>query len=334
MHDLKENMNAIEEAVRVLRAEAHAIEETARRIEAGPQGKAIQDALDILNDALNRGGKIVVTGLGKSGKVAQKIAATMNSTGSFAVYLHPTEGLHGDLGVVTLNDAVLALSQTGNTDDIVNLLPSLKSRKIKLIAMSGNSQSRLAMLSDVWIDTRVDQEACPHNLAPTTSTTLALALGDAIAVTLMQLRGFDAQAFALNHPGGALGRRLTLSVSEIMKKGDALATVLPHELMDQVVNKVTACGLGFALVVEGPRLLGIIAEADIRRSLSQREKFFFLKASDVMNSSPITILPDTLARDALEIMENRQRPLNFLPVADSQGCWKGVIRIHDLVSAL
>ncbi len=296
--------------------------------------RTLEKAVQMLSMSLQQGGKIVVTGLGKSGKIGQKTAATFCSTGSLAVYLHPTEGLHGDLGVVSEKDCVLAFSQTGNTEDILNLLPALRERGVKVIAVAGKAQSRLAQAADLWIDSSIPQEACPHQLAPTTSTTLALAIGDALAVALMQVRGFDEQSFARNHPGGALGRRLTLKVSDCMHSGSSVGTVTPDTAMDEVVHAATRSPLGGVLVTEGLRLVGLITDGDIRRALSHREKFFSLKASDIMTRQPITVLADQLATQALSQMENRERPLGVLPVVNTEGHWRGLVRIHDLVQLL
>ena len=296
-------------------------------------GEAIRKALSLLQKSLQSGGKIIVTGIGKSGKVGQKIAATLCSTGSLAIYLHPTEGLHGDLGILTSNDVVLLFSYTGNTEELVKLLPSLKAMGVPLIGVGGNAQSKIALACDVWLDGHVEQEACPHNLAPTSSTTLALALGDALALALMQLRGFDAEAFAHNHPGGSLGKRLHLRVSDVMHQGDAISTVTSLASMDEVVMAATHRPLGGVLVVDGPKLLGIITEGDIRRALKHREKFFNLKASEVMTVKPITVRPDALAKAALELMENRPKQISVLPVVDEQGHWRGIVRVHDLISS-
>ena len=325
-------INILEEVERVLRLEAEAILNCAGRIRPGtPEGVAIEKAVGLLNAALNGGGKIIVTGLGKSGKIAQKIAATLCSTGSFAVYLHPTEGLHGDLGVVSAKDVVLALSQTGNTDDLISLIPSLKRLQVPVIAIAGNAQSQLVRAAKVWIDSSIEQEACPHNLTPTTSTTLTLALGDALAVSLMRVRGFNAEAFAKNHPGGALGRRLSLTVSDVMHSGAAVPALPPTASMDEVVVASTRAKMIGVLIVEGSRLIGLITDGDIRRALSHREKFFGLRAADVMTHSPVTVGPEQMAFEALELMENRPSQLSVLPVVDSSGHWKGLVRIHDLL---
>ncbi|MGZ3707823.1 MAG: KpsF/GutQ family sugar-phosphate isomerase, partial [Bdellovibrionota bacterium] len=280
-------------------------------------------------------GKIVVTGVGKSGKVGQKIAATLSSTGSFAVFLHPTEGLHGDLGLVSSRDVIVAISYTGNTEELVRLLPSLKSLRVPIIAISGNRSSALAEQCDAMIDAYVEAEACPHNLAPTTSTTLTLALGDAMAMALMQLRGFDAKSFALNHPGGSLGRRLNLKVSDVMQRGEAVATVTADASMDDVIMALTRKMQGGVLVVDGPKLLGLITEGDVRRALKHREKFFTMKASQIMTSKPITTTPETLAHSALALMENRPTEISILAVVETPGSdhWAGIVRVHDLVKA-
>lgn len=295
--------------------------------------ESIRKSLVLMQKSLMSGGKIVVTGVGKSGKVGQKIAATLCSTGSLAIFLHPTEGLHGDLGVLRESDVVLLFSYTGNTEELVKLLPTIRGKAIPVIGIGGNAQSKLAIQCDTWIDGFVEQEACPHNLAPTSSTTLALALGDALAMALMQLRGFDADAFAHNHPGGSLGRRLSLRVADVMQKGDAVPTVISSASMDEVVVAATKRPLGGVLVVDGARLLGFITEGDIRRALKHREKFFDLKAHEVMTAKPISVGPETMAKAALELMENRPKPINLLPVIDEQGNWRGIVRVHDLISS-
>jgi arabinose-5-phosphate isomerase len=311
--------------------EATAISDCAERMTREPAASQFKKAIELFQRSLEQGGKIVVTGVGKSGKIGQKIAATLSSTGSLAIFLHPTEGLHGDLGVVTPRDAVLALSYTGNTEELIRLLPSLKSLRVPLIGLGGNSQSQLAQHSDAWLDAQVQQEACPHNLAPTTSTTLALALGDAIAVTLMQLRGFDERAFAQFHPGGSLGRRLNLKVSDIMHAGEAVAVVTLAASIEDVILLSTQKKMGAVLVADGKKLQGIITDGDIRRALQHREKFFALKAAEVMTKNPISARAEMLAYDALQLMENRPSQISVLPVVNEAGEWLGVLRLHDIV---
>ena len=323
--------DVVREFTRVLELEGQAIAACAKRYQNPEAGAELKRAVEFLRKSLESGGKIVVTGIGKSGKVAQKIVATMCSTGSLAVYLHPSEGLHGDLGVVTARDSVLALSYTGNTEELLSLLPSLKSLSVPVIGIGGNAQSRLGASCDAWLDGSVEQEACPHNLAPTSSTTLALAIGDALALALMQLRGFDQAAFAQNHPGGALGRKLSLRVADVMHTGEAVAAVAPEVKMDEVLLAMTRKPLGAALVVSPDgKLLGIVTEGDVRRALAHREKFFGLSASDVMTAKPVTVLPNSLAHTALELMENRKSQIYVLPIVDDRGHWKGLLRLHDL----
>jgi arabinose-5-phosphate isomerase len=327
---------ALDEITRVLELEGGAILACAERWRADPRcAEAAERALAHLQAALDGGGKIVVTGVGKSGKIAQKIAATLCSTGSLAVFLHPTEGLHGDLGLVSPNDAVLALSYSGNTDELVRLLPSIRSLRVPVIGLGGRRESQLAESCDVWLDAAVAQEACPHNLAPTSSTTLALALGDALAVALMQRRGFDASAFARNHPGGALGSRLHLRVEDLMHRGDAVPRLGPNASMDEVVMSASQGRLGAVLVAEGPRLLGLITDGDLRRALQHRERFFTMRASEIMTRGPITIEPEARALEALERMENRPSQISVLPVVRAgTDEWVGIVRLHDLVRSL
>lgn len=327
-------IDVMEEFTRVLRIEGEAVLACLERLQENDARRGLASAVSLLGGALDRGGKIVVTGVGKSGKVAQKISATLCSTGSLSVFLHPTEGLHGDLGMITASDAVLALSHTGNTDELVRLLPSLKKLRVPIIGIGGNARSQLAEHCNAWIDAAVSQEACPHNLAPTTSTTLALALGDALALALMKARGFDAEAFARLHPGGTLGRRLNLAVTDVMHSGEAVGVVGASASMDEVIVVSTQKKLGAVLVTEGRSMLGIITDGDLRRALRHRERFFRLRADEVMTRTPVTVRADTRATEALDLMENRPSQISVLPVIDSQGDWVGIVRLHDLVKTL
>jgi arabinose-5-phosphate isomerase len=328
---MAQKLDVAAEITRVLKLEGESILLASKRLGSSEAQREIGAAVAFLQKALSSGGKIIVTGVGKSGKVGQKIAATLCSTGSMAIFVHPTEGLHGDLGLVSSKDAVLALSYTGNTEELISLLPSLKSLGVPVIGVGGNSRSKLASSSSAWIDASVEQEACPHNLAPTSSTTLALAIGDAIAVALMKLREFDAEAFAQNHPGGSIGKKLHLCVGDVMHRGDDVARVGPGASMDEVVVVSTQKKLGAVLVVDGERLEGIITDGDLRRALKHREKFFQLKASDVMTAKPVTANMEMKAVTALELMENRPSQISVLPVTDGAGHWKGILRLHDLV---
>ena len=321
------------EFIRVLKLEAQAIKEAAERIESHtPAPTPLLKVFHLTSESLHKGGKIVVTGVGKSGKIAQKIAATLSSTGSPALFLHPTEAIHGDLGVIQQNDVVLALSHTGNTEELIRIIPALKSLRVPLIGLGGNPQSQLAQACDAWLDGAVAQEACPHNLAPTSSTTLALALGDALAVTLMKARGFEPADFARNHPGGALGKRLNLKVRDILHDTSQVPILSPDATIDTVIDASSRHNLGAVLVSQdGKTLLGIITDGDLRRALKHKERFFKLTARDVMTAQPITVSPDALAFDALEKMENRKSQIKELPVVDSENRIIGLVRIHDLL---
>jgi arabinose-5-phosphate isomerase len=319
------------EVVRVLELEGHAILSCASRLKEPRHAEALQRALLFFQDALDQGGKIVVTGVGKSGKIGQKIAATLCSTGSLAVFLHPTEGLHGDLGLVRPQDVILALSYTGNTDEVVRLIPAFQALNVRVVGLGGNADSQLAAACHVWIDASIQQEACPYNLAPTVSTTLSLALGDAIAITLMQMRGFHEGAFAQNHPGGSLGKKFHLKVKDLMHHGDAVAVVERHTSMDEVIVLSTQKKLGAVLVTEGQKLIGLITDGDIRRALKHRQKFFDLQAEAVMTREPVTVYPDMKAHQALQLMEERPSQIAVLPVIDSLGNGLGLVRLHDLI---
>ena len=322
------------EFCRVLRLEAQAIESALSRFETNPAYAAIlESVVELILNQTNQGGKVVLLGVGKSGKIAAKIAATFSSTGTEAHFIHPTEALHGDLGVVGKNDVILALSYTGNTEELLTLLPYFERRGTPVIALTGNLQSKLAQKSKFSLDCSVNEEACAHNLAPTSSTTLTLALGDALAVTLMQARKFNAEDFALNHPGGSLGRRLQLLVKDLMHPLEKTPLVSKTASMDEVLNQSTQYKLGAVLVCEGAKLLGIITDGDIRRALSQKEKFFSLQAEAIMTRSPTTISADRLAYDALRMMEDRESQISVLPVMNASGDALGLLRIHDLVQS-
>jgi arabinose-5-phosphate isomerase len=322
----------LETFARALEIEMQALSGCLARVREDARTRdALLRAIDLIRSRLDTGGKIIVTGVGKSGKIGQKIAATLASTGSLAVFLHPTEGLHGDLGMVTSADVVLALSHTGNTDEILRLVPSIKSLGVPVIGLGGNPTSQLAQASDAWIDGRIELEACPHNLAPTSSTTLALALGDALAVSLMNLRGFDQRSFAMNHPGGSLGRRLQLKVRDVMQPAEVVPRVSPDATVETVIEEAGKRNFGAVLVVEGPVLRGIITDGDLRRALSHREKFFHLRASEIMTASPVTAHEGMMAFEALEKMENRPSQIKELPVVDASGHVRGLLRLHDLV---
>lgn len=324
------------EFCQVLVNESAALQAAATRFSNSTELSApIDQAIQTILDRTQLGGKIILLGVGKSGKVASKIAATLSSTGTPAIFVHPTEALHGDLGVVTPNDVVMAFSYTGNTEELLEILPFFAHKKIPIIGIGGNPQSKMAALSTFWIDASIEKEACPHNLAPTTSTTLALAIGDALAVSILQARGFSSEDFARNHPGGSLGKRLQLTVKDLMHSfPDHCPSVKPDATMDEVLELSTRKKLGAVLVEQNHALLGIITDGDIRRALNYREKFFTLSAKDVMTKNPITVSETLLAYDALRIMEDRESQISVLPVVSEKLEIKGLLRIHDLFSNL
>jgi arabinose-5-phosphate isomerase len=325
----------MKEFYRVLKLESSAIDACADRLENNPAlRKSVEAALHLILQHSITGGRVIVLGIGKSGKIAAKIAATLASTGTPALYLHPTEALHGDLGVVAKNDVAIAISYTGNTEELIELLPFFEKREVPVIGIGGNSASKLARKCAHWIDASVAEEACTHNLAPTTSTTLALAIGDAIAITLMKTRGFTAEDFAKNHPGGSLGRRLQLLVRDLMHDLKTAPVVKETATTDEVLQLSTDRKLGAVLVCEGQKLIGIITDGDIRRALKHKEKFFSFTARDIMTKSPITVGHQLLAYDALRIMEERESQISVLPVIDELGHAVGILRIHDLVQTL
>jgi arabinose-5-phosphate isomerase len=326
---------SFQEFCRVLKVEAQAIEAAASRFESQPdQSRAIEQALSLILDRTRRGGKLITLGVGKSGKIAAKFSATLSSTGTPSIYLHPTEALHGDLGILHDQDTVFAMSHTGNTEELVSILPFFEARKLPIIGLTGGLSSKLAEKSQIVIDGSVAEEACGHNLAPTSSTTLALAITDALAVALMKSRGFTAEDFAKNHPGGSLGRRLQLRVADLMHPLTKVPVAQPTADMEMILDLSTRYKLGAVLILEAKKLKGIITDGDIRRALKHRERFFKLTAQEVMTANPITGDIQLLAYDALRLMEERESQINVLPITNTQGDALGLLRIHDLVQTL
>jgi arabinose-5-phosphate isomerase len=311
----------------VLRQEAAAINQTAERLQPDQVERAVE-----LTAACR--GQVVLAGVGKSGFIARKIAATLTSMGTRAVFLHPSDALHGDLGIVSSDDVVVLLSGSGETDEMIAMLPYLKHRAVPLIAIVGNIQSTLARAADVVLDASVDKEVCPLNLAPTTSTTVALALGDALAVTLMQIKGLTSDDFALNHPAGRLGKRLSLRVFHLMHTGLNNPTVAPNASWLEVVTSITRGGLGAVNVINGNgELAGIITDGDLRRAFQKvgPGELEALKAETFMTRAPVTVAPDKLAYDALQLMEDRPLQISVLPVVDETQRCVGLLRLHDVV---
>ena len=311
----------------LLKLEAEAITSAARQL----QPSQIEQAIQLLAHCR---GKVVVSGVGKSGIVARKIAATMTSTGTLATYLHPGDALHGDLGIVTSDDVAILLSNSGETDEIVAMLPYLHHREVPIIAILGNLNSTLARRADAVLDASVAREACPLNLAPTASTTVALAIGDAIAMTLMQAKGLTPEDFAQNHPAGRLGKRLTLRVQDLMHGGKENPIISPQSSWLEVVGHITKGGLGAVNVVDSSgRLLGVITDGDLRRAIQSIEpqELDKLYAGRIMTRNPSVVLPVDFAYDALQLMENRPSQISVLPVVDEERMCLGLIRLHDIV---
>ncbi|KTC94122.1 KpsF/GutQ family sugar-phosphate isomerase [Legionella erythra] len=317
-------MNFCQLGLAVIETEAKAVFDLTQRID-----ERFEKACEIL---LACKGRVVVTGMGKSGHIANKIAATLASTGTPAFFMHPGEACHGDLGMITRQDVVLAISNSGNTSEIVVLLPMLKRLEIPLIALTGNTQSTLAKTADVNLDISIEQEACPLGLAPTTSTTVSLVMGDALAIALLQARGFSAEDFALSHPGGALGRRLLLKIDELCHRGDELPLVSEHATISDALIEVTAKKLGMTCVVNSHgRLTGVYTDGDIRRTLTNHFDINTTPLTAVMSRQCKTIKAGTLAAEALAIMQ--KYTITSLVVIDEEQRPVAVIHLHDLLRA-
>jgi len=287
-------------------------------------------AVDILSGCK---GKVVVTGLGKSGLIGRKIAATFSSTGTPSLFLHATEGIHGDLGMIMKEDVVLAVSNSGETDELLMLLPIIKRLGPKIIVMTGNPDSRLSRTGDVILNAAIKEEACPMGLSPTASTTAALAMGDALAVVLLEKKGFKQEDFALRHPGGTLGRKLLLRVEELMHSNTALPVVHEDTPMKETLLEITSKRLGVTGVVDGRgELVGVITDGDLRRGLEGKGDIFLFKAKELMSRNPKTITAEELATQAVSIME--QHSITSLFILENGGRKpKGVVHLHDLLKA-
>jgi arabinose-5-phosphate isomerase len=277
-------------------------------------------------------GRVVVMGMGKSGHVGRKIAATLASTGTPALFVHPAEASHGDLGMVTPGDVVLAISNSGESDELAAILPAVKRLGVTLVAMTGRADSSLAQHADLVLSSAVDQEACPLNLAPTASTTAQMALGDALAVALLDARGFREDDFARSHPGGSLGRKLLMHVRDLMRSGDALPKVGPDTPLNPMLREMTGKGLGFTAVVDAEdQVLGIFTDGDLRRLIENATDLRPLKASDVMHPRPRLVRQDALAVDAADVME--QHRITSVLVVDEHGALVGALNSNDLMRA-
>ncbi len=321
---MSQTSDLIQSAHRTIRLEIEAVEGLLAHIDA--------DFVRACELILKSDGRVIVLGMGKSGHIGNKIAATLASTGTPAFFVHPAEASHGDMGMITRQDVILALSNSGSTAEIVTLLPLIKRMGIPMISMTGNPDSPLAQAAEVNLDARVAQEACPLNLAPTSSTTATLVLGDALAIALLEARGFTADDFAFSHPGGALGRRLLLKVEHVMHTGTALPQVARGTLLRDALMEMTRKGLGMTAVLEADgRLAGIFTDGDLRRALDRTIDVHNTRIEDVMTSHGKTARADMLAAEALKIMEDNK--INSLVVVDDQDCPVGAFNLGDLLRA-
>ncbi|HVK93441.1 MAG TPA: KpsF/GutQ family sugar-phosphate isomerase [Noviherbaspirillum sp.] len=326
--DEKTAARALQLAQETLQIEVDALVALKNRLADGSDNRFAQ-AVSVL---LSCCGRVVVSGIGKSGHIARKIAATLASTGTPALFVHAAEALHGDLGMITDNDVVIAISYSGEAAEFLSIIPIIKRMGAKLIAITGNETSNLAQLADIHLNVKVDKEACPLNLAPTASTTATLALGDALAVALLDARGFREEDFARSHPGGALGRRLLTHVRDVMRTGDAIPMVQADVSLPQALLEITKKGMAMTAIVDGTgRVIGIFTDGDLRRLIETVQDFNTLSMADVMHANPRTIGPDQLAVEAVELMEHFR--INQLLVADTEGKLVGALHIHDLTRA-
>jgi len=311
-------------AARVLKIESRAVNELVSRLD-----DSFADACRL---CLETEGRVVVTGMGKSGHIGGKISATLASTGTPSFFMHPAEASHGDLGMITVHDTLLAVSYSGETDEVITILPLVKRMGAKLISMTGKPRSTLAKAADVHLDVSVSEEACPLNLAPTASTTATLAMGDALAVALLESRGFTAEDFALSHPSGRLGKRLLLRVGDVMHTGDEVPAVAASVSVSEGLLEMSRKGLGMtAIVDEENRILGVFTDGDLRRTLDTELNVHKTTMDSVMHSGCITVKPDTMAAEAVHVLEENK--ITALLVADEDGYLIGALNIHDLFRA-
>ncbi|MEY3528207.1 MAG: hypothetical protein RLZZ549_690 [Pseudomonadota bacterium] len=325
---IAKNPRALELACDTLDIEADALRKMRDRL-----AKTGQDALVLSVTLLEQcRGRIVVSGIGKSGHIARKIAATFASTGSPAFFVHPAEASHGDLGMVTRDDVFVAISNSGETEELLTIVPIIKRTGAKLIALTGDPSSSLAKLADAHLDVSVDKEACPLNMAPTTSTTAALAMGDALAVALLDARGFNAQDFLRSHPGGRLGRKLLIHVSEVMRDFANTPKVFEGSSFQEALAEMSRHKMGLVVVVNtNNQVLGILTDGDLRRLLEKGEDTKTIRLVQIVTANPRTIPPDLIAEEAIEMMEHHR--INHLIVADANKTLLGALNLHDLFAA-
>ena len=315
--------NHINSAKRTLDIESKALTKLASNLD--------QKFSNLCEVILRSKGKIITLGVGKSGHIAQKISSTLSSTGSPSYFIHATEALHGDIGVISKNDSVLIFSHSGESKEIIDLIPSLKNIGCKIFSFTGPSKSTIAKSTDINISTEVDKEACPLDLAPTSSTTAALALGDALAIALLESRKFSPQDFAKSHPGGKLGKKLTLKVEDIMRKGKDFPFISPNTLLSKALVEISNKGLGIVAVVDKKKLTGVFTDGDLRRTIGSKKDIHKTKISLVMSKNVKTIQQSSLASKAIETMEKNN--IYVLIVLDSKKIPVGVLRMHDLMQS-
>ena len=315
--------NHINSAKRTLDIESKALAKLAANLD--------QKFSNLCEVILKSKGKIITLGVGKSGHIAQKISATLSSTGSPSYFIHATEALHGDIGVISKNDSTLILSHSGESKEIIDLIPSLKNIGCKIFSFTGPTESTIAKRTDINISTEVDKEACPLDLAPTSSTTAALALGDALAIALLESRKFSPQDFAKSHPGGKLGKKLTLKVEDIMSKGKDFPFVSPNTLLSKALIEISNKGLGMVAVIDKKKLKGVFTDGDLRRTIGSKKDIHKTKISLVMSKNVKTIQQSSLASKAIEIMEKNN--IYVLIVLNSKKIPVGVLRMHDLMQS-
>ncbi len=316
----------LEQGREVIRIEQEALRQVADRLDA-----RFVDAVQLLFDT---GGRVIVTGMGKSGVIARKLASTLASTGTPSIYLHAAEGVHGDLGMITRDDVVIALSHSGETEELVRLLPAFQRLGTNLIAITGTLNSTLAHRADIVLDVSIGEEACPLGLAPTASTTAMLAMGDALAIALLEKRGFQEEDYALLHPGGSLGNKLLLTVNDLMHTGEAVPLVSKDTLMREALFEITSKGLGVTGVLdEEGELIGVITDGDLRRGLERGDNMLERPAVEFMTTDPKWIARDALAQRALHEMENFSITQLFVFEETPDGTPRGIIHIHDILKA-
>ena len=317
-------MDILEEAKKVLEIEMNSIGGLIKKLDTN-----FVKAVELIFDCK---GRIIVTGIGKSGLVGRKIASTLASTGTPSLFLDPIEGMHGDLGMIMKGDIVLIISNSGKAEEIIKIIPTLKKMGIKIILLTGRPTSTLANFSDIVIDVKVEREACPFNLAPTASSTTTLAVGDALAVVLLKKRGFRPEDFAFLHPGGYLGKKLLLKVDDVMHSGNDNPVIFEEKSMRDAIIEITSKQLGAVSIINNKGILvGIITDGDLRRAIEKYDKLLEKKAKEIMTKNPIVIESGKLAAEAVYIMEDRPSQIMVLPVVDKERRPIGMLRIHDLV---